>query len=194
MRKGKEMFVPAKYCDQCGAKLDADSKFCTSCGAKLPEPMEVKQPEPQPKDPEETLDQIPVESVSPDYDGEETVYIGANAGFGEPESTEQRFSRLAPIAELKKERSGEKIVIDRPEFVLGKNPNHTDFAIRDNNTVSRIHASITWDEEGYKIVDLGSMNGTFVNGSKIGVDGELLKDGDVIELSDEIFRLSMREA
>ena len=143
------------------------------------------------RDPEQTLDRINIPEFSDD--GEETVYLGVNSGRDEPESIEQKFSRLAPIAELVKERSGEKIVIDRPEFVLGKNPNHTDFAVRDNNTVSRIHASITWNEEGYRISDLGSMNGTYVNKETVDVDGQLLHDGDVIELSDEAFILSIRD-
>lgn len=143
------------------------------------------------RDPEETLDRINIPEFS--NDGEETVYLGANAGRDEPESKEQRFSRLAPIAELVKERTGEKIVIDRPEFVLGKNPNHADYAIRDNNTVSRIHASITWNDEGYTIADLGSMNGTFVNSETVDVAGQLLHNGDMIELSDEKFRLTIRD-
>lgn len=126
--------------------------------------------------------------------GEETVCLTAMDASKIPESAEQKFSRLAPIATLVRERSGEEITIDRPEFILGKNPNTTDYAVRGNNTVSRTHASITWSEEDdYKIVDLGSMNGTYVNGEGVGQEGKSIADGDLIELSDECFRLHLKE-
>ena len=125
---------------------------------------------------------------------DKTVCMFSQDGIAIPESIEQKFSRAAPIAVLLKERSGEEITIDRPEFILGKNPHHTDFAVRDNNTVSRVHASVTWDEEeGYKIVDLGSMNGTYVNGENVDKEGSIISDGDLIELSDERFRVQIKD-
>ena len=37
----------------------------------------------------------------------------------------------------------------------------------DNDFVSRDHAVISWEDEGYVILDLQSTNGTLVNGEKI---------------------------
>lgn len=228
------MFIPASFCDQCGAKLQKGARYCIMCGVKLSGPMEelvekaveaqIQEPvwqdvpeneaerkpqiitkpdfiekqfdEPEsPAEPEADNDDTGfVERNVPPADdtGEETVYLGVGAVSEEPESIEQKFSRMAPISVLFKERSGEKITIDRPEFVLGKNPNHADFAVRDNNTVSRIHASITWSEDGYRIVDLGSMNGTYVNGKSVDTEGQIIADGDLIELADERFRVQLK--
>ena len=47
--------------------------------------------------------------------------------------------------------------------------------------VSRRHAEIRRQDNIYILVDLGSFNGTFVNGRRI-AGGEVLHDGDVIQL------------
>lgn len=52
----------------------------------------------------------------------------------------------------------------------------------DDPQVSRHHAVITWRDKGFEISDLGSTNGTTVNGERIG-SSRGLRDGDVIRLS-----------
>ncbi len=47
--------------------------------------------------------------------------------------------------------------------------------------VSRRHAEIRRQDAAYLLVDLGSFNGTFINGRRI-ANGEVLRDGDVIQL------------
>ena len=47
--------------------------------------------------------------------------------------------------------------------------------------VSRHHAEIRRQDNVYNLVDLGSFNGSFINGRRI-VDSEVLHDGDVIQL------------
>jgi len=50
-----------------------------------------------------------------------------------------------------------------------------------DESVSRRHAEIRWIGDGYSIVDLGSTNGTWVNGERIDPDQPLrLHDGDRI--------------
>lgn len=51
-----------------------------------------------------------------------------------------------------------------------------------DNSVSRQHSSITRLAEGYLIRDLGSSNGTFVNGQRI--QEYLLQDGDRVSIGD----------
>ncbi len=53
----------------------------------------------------------------------------------------------------------------------------------DSPCVSRQHAGIRGDSEGYWIADLGSRNGTYVNGEKLGTEPRLLRNFDRIELS-----------
>ena len=48
--------------------------------------------------------------------------------------------------------------------------------------VSRQHAGIRGDSEGYWIADLGSRNGTYVNGEQLGAEPRRLKNFDRIEL------------
>jgi eukaryotic-like serine/threonine-protein kinase len=58
----------------------------------------------------------------------------------------------------------------------------------DNNIVlkdsaaSRRHAQIEWQTDHYVVKDLGSLNGIFVNGQRVGAEGHALKDGDEISL------------
>jgi len=60
--------------------------------------------------------------------------------------------------------------------------------IIDDDSVSREHAKIKYfeDEDKYKIYDLVSTNGTYVNGKKIEIPTEI-KDGDKIEFGEAIF-------
>ena len=52
----------------------------------------------------------------------------------------------------------------------------------DEPSVSRRHASISPEPAGYRIRDLGSTNGTRVNGKKLDAEGYLLKNCDRIAL------------
>src|SRR5262249_46350983 len=58
-------------------------------------------------------------------------------------------------------------------------------------SVSRQHCVIRSCKGGYKLRDLGSNNGTFVNGNRI-VE-RLLTDGDKIRVGDTVFCFSLRE-
>lgn len=54
----------------------------------------------------------------------------------------------------------------------------------DSPYVSRMHAQITREGESYRIRDLESKNGTFVNGNRLKADELHLKNGDRIELAE----------
>ena len=73
------------------------------------------------------------------------------------------------------------IPLDRQVCLLGKSPSAD--IVFDHAHVSRRHAQITLEGGRYRIRDLGSKNGTFVNGSRQGEEDHLLRSGDRIELA-----------
>lgn len=77
-----------------------------------------------------------------------------------------------------------QILVDKPEFVLGKNPELADGAVRGYETVSRRHCKLFRTETGWEIVDTGSLNGTFVNQHRV-KEGERrsIKPGDLLKLA-----------
>jgi EAL domain-containing protein (putative c-di-GMP-specific phosphodiesterase class I) len=74
----------------------------------------------------------------------------------------------------------EVVEIAKFPFTLGRSED-CDYTVP-SSRVSRTHAEITEADEGYLIRDLGSTNGTFVNGQKI--DQLRLSDGDLVVIAD----------
>ena len=58
--------------------------------------------------------------------------------------------------------------------------------VLDDVTVSRDHAEISRGERGFKIVDAGSLNGTYVN--RVRVDSVYLRNGDEIQIGKYRFK------
>ena len=61
-----------------------------------------------------------------------------------------------------------------------------DLYIPDDDQISRVHARLDWDGTGWVLVDLGSTNGTLVNGER--VLERKLEAGDVLEIGDTELR------
>ena len=76
--------------------------------------------------------------------------------------------------------SGVRWLLDSESILFGRSPD-CKYVIPDRQ-VSRHHAVIKKTAHGYTIEDLGSKNGTFVNGKPIN-DATVLQDGDVIQLA-----------
>ena len=73
---------------------------------------------------------------------------------------------------------------------LGREPDND--AMLPDPKVSRHHARIRRDGERYELADLGSSNGTFVNGERIAAPARL-EDGDVILIGDVELIFSQRD-
>lgn len=98
------------------------------------------------------------------------------------------LSRPDAQASLERIRTREKKTITLTNFLLGRDGNHTDYAIHGNDTIGRIHAEIIREHGRWYIRDLKSKNKTYVNGKELRPDVRtLLQDGDRIALSDEEF-------
>lgn len=78
--------------------------------------------------------------------------------------------------------AGEKIemLLNQHEIAIGKAA-HNKLVISDP-TVSSTHAIVLVRDGGYSIVDLGSSNGTFINGQQLGSEAHTLQHGDKIQL------------
>ena len=85
-----------------------------------------------------------------------------------------------------------EILIDRAVCLMGS-ATESDIVV-ENPYVSRLHARIVRVEQQFEIRDLGSKNGTFVNGSRLGKDGHVLHTGDRIELARGQVILRFRES
>lgn len=77
-------------------------------------------------------------------------------------------------------RDGETVALSQRDIVLGREPSN-DLMV-DERCVSRRHARVRANSGGYWIEDLGSLNSTFVNGTKIEPEGTRLLDNDRIAL------------
>lgn len=75
---------------------------------------------------------------------------------------------------------GKRWSLDCDQIVIGRGAD-SDLIISDRQ-VSRYHARIRKAPEGYVVEDLGSKNGTHLNGSKI-PGPILLQDGDIIQIA-----------
>lgn len=74
--------------------------------------------------------------------------------------------------------AGERVVLGEQVVTIGRLPD-CGIPLSDPNA-SRVHAEIRPSGTGWMVVDLGSTNGTRVNGDRIGE--RLLRDGDVISI------------
>lgn len=104
----------------------------------------------------------------------------------------QQIQQMQPVnyhfASLTRQVTGEKIELGKPSFVLGKNPEKSDYAVADNTNISRVHAVITMRNGRYYVMDQNSTSGTFINGRiiKAGQETEILP-GDCLMLANEEF-------
>lgn len=172
----------------------------------------VKSDEPQ--DSRQCLEQIRdlcsalIESISkddfdvpeaPENNAEES---GSTAGVGNLQQKAKESQKLKEATKtirkavqpfIVRKRTRERIVINRNLFKLGKDASYVDYCIKDNPAVSRNHADIVRKQDGFYLVDKGSLNHTFVNGKKLAADEyRKLENGCLIQLADEVFEFRLK--
>jgi hypothetical protein len=75
---------------------------------------------------------------------------------------------------------GERWMILRDQFLIGRGP-ECDIVVPDRQ-ISRQHARIRRTSDGIQVEDLGSKNGTHVNGVRLEAPA-ILQDGDVVQVA-----------
>ncbi|NOX62325.1 MAG: FHA domain-containing protein [Chloroflexi bacterium] len=98
---------------------------------------------------------------------------------------------VAMLILQRSEGSGGRWPLENEVTRIGRSPDCE--IILPERVVSREHAQIERREDAYYLFDLGSKNGTFVNGEPVGQVGYRLQDGDEIQIALR-FRLTFVDA
>lgn len=137
-------------CSSCGHVVEPGSKFCSACGGPLDDDTHVL-PVVQESDPLLSAD----DSIPLEVDNEGAVLV----------------VRRGPHEGARFPLSGDQVTVGRSQ----------DAAIfLDDVTVSRRHAELFRDESAWCVVDNRSLNGTYVNRSRI--DRHVLSHGDEVQI------------
>ena len=83
--------------------------------------------------------------------------------------------------------AGDEHLLDRPKLVLGRGDG-VDVRFEDSE-MSAQHAMIEFTGEGFRVCDLGSTNGTRVNG--LPVKARELETGDRVEMGQHVLRFRL---
>jgi len=128
------------YCTRCGHPNKDEARFCANCGAVLQD--------------DATLGISPVEIE--DEGAEE---------FPFPEDELQAGQALLLVKHGP--NAGSTFLIERDVTTAGRDPKSDVFL--DDVTVSRKHAELRRQSDGFFIHDVGSLNGTYVNRERVDV-------------------------
>jgi len=128
------------YCTRCGHPNKDEARFCANCGAVLQD--------------DATLGISPVEIE--DEGAEE---------FPFPEDELQAGQALLLVKHGP--NAGSTFLIERDVTTAGRDPESDVFL--DDVTVSRKHAELRRQSDGFFIHDVGSLNGTYVNRERVDV-------------------------
>lgn len=148
-------------CPDCGYANDPLDRFCGSCGAHLPLPPSV---------PDAVTTIIPV--------------VGASATGPLASLSAGRMAGLPPGDALlvvhRGPGEGTEFILRAADGVhsVGRAPEAAVFL--DDVTVSRRHAEFRHGAQGWSVRDVGSLNGTYVNRTR--VDDRALRAGDEVQI------------
>lgn len=128
-----------------------------------------------------------VSTQSADF-GDTTVLLAPGAAGETSLLTANVTTAVKPRPYLVRLKNGEKVLIDKPRFRIGKEKSYVDYFIGDNTAISRSHADIIVKGDSYFLVDLNSTNHSFVNGAVLQGNAEIqIKNGNRIRLANEEF-------
>jgi pSer/pThr/pTyr-binding forkhead associated (FHA) protein len=87
---------------------------------------------------------------------------------------------------------GQTFPIPRGKFIVGRDADCQ--LLLDSNFISRHHCVLLMDDDTLRIRDLGSKNGTYVNGDLTPTGERVLVHGDTISVADLVFRIETTPA
>lgn len=82
--------------------------------------------------------------------------------------------------------------IGTQDFLIGRSEDDVDGYVSFNQAVGRVHCKVINENGSYKVVDLESKNGTFINKAKIQPNKKMdLNNGDILRLANCDFKVSI---
>lgn len=192
---GCENLTGAVYCDECGASLKRPQSTAvthsnaTNISSVFPTPGSsfVAAPPPSPATafapaPPPTPAAPPVPTPAPAPAPMNYVRLEPTRILDTPQN--YIYAKLSVIGENHEfPLSAEKVILGRGPAQPGEGFKFNLSNVKDGDTISKRHAVISCDSLGIYIEDLGSGNGTFINGEKIaqGLQREL-RGGEEVRL------------
>jgi uncharacterized Zn finger protein (UPF0148 family) len=153
-------------CPRCGRDLPADvareGMFCPYCGERL-ERAESSEPSETTSTFEVHRDELILEDLLTEEERAAVEALPAGSAL---------------LIGLRGGEEDSRFLLDAEETTLGRSPDSDIFL--DDVTVSRHHAYIRRDEDGFSVVDRGSTNGTYVN--RVIIDTAHLEMGDELQV------------
>jgi pSer/pThr/pTyr-binding forkhead associated (FHA) protein len=171
------------YCTACGHQNPDDARFCSQCGTRI----------------------VGAEPVTTTTGEQAAVPASDASGGGAGDATETMTFRAPTPAEQADDRplndedaaavdalpagsallvvqrgpdAGSRFLLDTDVVTAGRHPDSEIFL--DDVTVSRRHAEFRRTPEGFRVCDVGSLNGTYVNRDRI--DEVALSGGDEVQI------------
>lgn len=141
------------YCSQCGASLIEGANFCSQCGAPVAAEQDV----------EHTTAAIDVGALDPTTTLEGVPALEVGTGM---------------LVVIRGPNAGARFLLDHDRTTVGRHPD-SDIFLHDV-TVSRRHSELLREGRRFAIRDLGSLNGSYVNGVR--VDERMLESGDEVQI------------
>lgn len=179
VRPAREGGPAEAMCLVCGVQRDGSDRYCVNCGYdfEMGEPFVPEQAPPSngyspllAQSP--SLASAPPVSAAPAAPSLVLLASVNTMRFDEPGAP-------PPPVDL----SERTFILDRHSIVIGREGGSLDIPIHGDPYISRKHAEIVWMGSAWGIRDLGSTNGTRVNGVSLeGSEVKLLAPDDVIEL------------
>jgi len=119
--------------------------------------------------------------------------FGFNSGYQQPVYQPAPQQNIQPAMTITAINSPVQVslVVNTPEYLIGKNPDMVNGAITHNPAISRVHCKISYSAGRYYITDMGSANGTYVNQQRLEKQQTVeINSGDYLKLANSDFIVS----
>lgn len=162
------------FCSQCGSQNADNARFCSQCGAPLTPGSSGAAASGAPTSSDTTITFGGAAPTGAAADASERVALNpadAAAVDALPAGSALLVVQRGPGA-------GSRFLLDTDLHTVGRHP-ESDILL-DDITVSRRHVEFRRDEDSFRVHDVGSLNGTYLNGDR--VDDVRLQSGDEVRI------------